>query len=214
MKSVSNDRVRIRKVQTLAQDWNVLRKYTIDYRRRDGVWQRLCREACQRGDSVAVLLYSPDRGSVILTRQFRLPVLLSGHAHGMLTEVPGGLVHARVPNEAALCELEEEVGIHVDEVTEVLFACMSPAVLIERVHLFIAKFSLENRISVGGGVLEEGEDIEVHEVPFSTAFDMIARKQIIDGRTILLLYYAKLNCLLGDARTIRKSMPRRQGELK
>ena len=197
MKTITNDRVRIHEIETLANDWNLLRKYTLDYHRRDGTWQQLHREACHRGDSVVALPYCPSHGTVILTCQFRLPVFVGGQDHGMLIEAPGGLLDDQTPNEAVRREIEEEIGVRVEHVEPILEAYMSPTLVTGRVHFFVAQFSPDNCISSGGGLRCEGEDIEVYELPFNEAFDMVMRREITDGKTILLLYYAKLNQLLG-----------------
>lgn len=74
----ANNRVRIVNTQTLSDDWYLLKKYTFDYQRRDGSWQRLYREAYDHGDGAALLLYNRERQSVVLTRQFRLPAFVNG----------------------------------------------------------------------------------------------------------------------------------------
>lgn len=194
--STSSDRVRIRNVETLSDNWYTLRKYTVDYRRRDGSWQQLSREACHRGDSAVVLLYARQRGTVILTRQFRLPVFVNGHTGGMLLEVPGGLLDAESPAAAVRREAEEETGFRLSRADEVLAAYMSPNLVTERTHLFVAELELDARVSAGGGAVAEGEDIEVVELPLDEALAMIERGEITDGKTIILLYYAKLKGLL------------------
>jgi hypothetical protein len=105
------DRVRIRQVETLADDWYVLRKYTFDQRRADGTWQTVSREAYDRGNGAVVLPYDRARGTVVLTRQFRLPAFVNGHPDGMLLEAPAGLLDAEAPEEAVRREAEEETGL-------------------------------------------------------------------------------------------------------
>jgi GDP-mannose pyrophosphatase NudK len=193
-----SDHVRIRSVETLSNNWYTLRKYTVDYRRRDGSWQQLSREACHRGDSAVVLLYSRQRGTVILTRQFRLPVYVNGNTGGMLLEVPGGLLDTESPAVAIRREAEEETGFRLSHVEEVLAAYMSPNLVTERIHFFVAEFDADDRVSAGGGSVAEGEDIEVVELPLDEALAMIERGEIADGKTVILLYHAKLKGLLGD----------------
>jgi nudix-type nucleoside diphosphatase (YffH/AdpP family) len=192
--------VRIREVEVLGAGRHVLRSYKLDYRRRDGASGALRRETCKRGASATALLYSPRRGSVVLTRQFRLPVLLDGGSGGRLLEAPGGLLDGEAPADAIRREVEEETGFRVDEIHEVFSAYMSPALATERTHFFVADVDACERSSDGGGLWQESEDVEVVELPLSEATEMVARGEIVDAKTILLLQYAQLNALVSDPR--------------
>jgi nudix-type nucleoside diphosphatase (YffH/AdpP family) len=194
------DPVRIEKVETLADDWYVLRKFTFIYRRADGREQRLSREAYDRGNGAVILLYSRTRGTIILTRQFRLPAFVNGHPDGMLLEAPAGLLDGEAPADAIRREVEEETGFRTAEVEPVLIAYMSPGSVTERLHFFVGECSPANCVAKGGGSAEEGEDIELVEVTLDAALDMIERGEIVDGKTILLLYHAALKNLLGRRR--------------
>ena len=190
------DRVRVHGYQTLADDWYVLRKYRFDYRRADGSWQELTREAYDRGNGAAILLYDRARRSVFLTRQFRLPAFVNGHPDGMLLEAPAGLLDAESPADAIRREVEEETGFRLGRVEEVLAAYMSPGSVTERLHFFVAEVALADRMAPGGGDASEGEDIEVVELPFTEALAAIAQGRIVDGKTIMLLYHAKVAGLI------------------
>ncbi len=190
------DHVRIRQVETLSDDWYVLRKYRFAYRRSGGDWQELSREAYDRGNGAAILLYSRARQSVVLTRQFRLPAFVNGHADGMLLEAPAGLLDAQAPADAIRREVEEETGYRLAELTELFIAYMSPGSVTERLHFFAAEIDPYDRVSAGGGSLAEGEDIEVVEMPFKAALAAIADGRIVDGKTIMLLYHARVHGLI------------------
>lgn len=194
--SGNTERVRVHGYQTLADDWYVLRKYRFDYRRADGSWQELTREAYDRGNGAAILLYDRARGSVFLTRQFRLPAFVNGHADGMLLEAPAGLLDAQAPADAIRREVEEETGFKLGQVEEVFAAYMSPGSVTERLHFFVAEVDQTQRVAQGGGDAGEGEDIEVVELPFGAALAAIAEGRIVDGKTIMLLYHAKVVGLL------------------
>jgi nudix-type nucleoside diphosphatase (YffH/AdpP family) len=186
------DRVRIRDVETLADDWYVLRKYTFDQRRADGTWQTVSREAYDRGNGAVVLPYDRTRGTVVLTRQFRLPAFVNGHPDGMLLEAPAGLLDAEAPEEAVRREAEEETGLRLRRVEPVMEAFMSPGSVTERLHFFVAEYDRGDRVSGGGGSAAEGEDIEVVELPLGRALAMIERGEIADGKTIMLLFHVAL----------------------
>lgn len=190
------DRVRIESVETLSDVWGNLKRYTIAYKRNDGVEQRQFREVYDRGNGACILLYDKARGTIVLTRQFRLPALLNGHPDGMLLEVPAGLLDADDPVTAIKREAEEETGYRIHHVEEVLDPIMSPGSVTERLHHFIAEYTHADQVSAGGGHQGEGEDIEVIEVTLDDALAMVERREIIDAKTILLLYYARLKKLL------------------
>ena len=184
--------VRIHGYETLSDDWYVLRKYRFDYRRADGSWQQLSREAYDRGNGAVILLYSRTRQSVFLTRQFRLPAFVNGHPDGMLLGAPAGLLDADSPADAIRREVEEETGFRLAAVEPVLDAYMSPGSVTERLHFFAAEVDPADRTGDGGGLEEEGEDIEVVELPFDEALDMIDDGRIADAKTVMLLYWAAL----------------------
>jgi nudix-type nucleoside diphosphatase (YffH/AdpP family) len=185
-------RVRIQRVETLADDWYVLRKYTFAYRRRDGAEQTLSREAYDRGNGAVILLHDRARGTVILTRQFRLPAFVNGHPDGMLLEAPAGLLDDDAPERAIRREAEEETGFRVGPVEPVFTAYMSPGSVTERLHFFTAGYTSADRVGSGGGAATEGEDIEVVEVSLDEALSMARRGEIVDGKTIMLLQHAAL----------------------
>jgi GDP-mannose pyrophosphatase NudK len=190
------DRVRIEGVETLSANWGRLQKYSIAYRRSDGVTERQSREVYDRGNGAAILLYNTERRTIVLTRQFRLPALLNGHPDGMLLEAPAGLLDADDPVTAIRREAEEETGYRVTDVKEVLAAIMSPGSVTERLHLFTAEYKAADRVSAGGGHKGEGEDIEVIEVTIDQALAMIEKREIVDAKTIMLVYHARLKNLI------------------
>jgi nudix-type nucleoside diphosphatase (YffH/AdpP family) len=190
--SETADRVRIVDVQVLSDDWYVLKKTTFDYRRADGSWQRQSRETYDRGNGATLLLFDPRRRTVVLTRQFRLPAFVNGH-EGMLIEAPAGLLEAASPETRIRAEVEEETGYRVKSVRKVFEAFMSPGSVTEKLYFFVAEYDAAARVSRGGGVADEGEDIEVLELPIDDALTMIAHGEIMDGKTIMLLQYAALH---------------------
>jgi GDP-mannose pyrophosphatase NudK len=192
----TSDRVRIERVDVLSDNWYVLRKYTFAYRRNDGTEQRQEREAYDRGNGACILLYNKQRGAIILTRQFRLPAFVNGHPDGMLLEVPAGLLDDDDPVTAIRREAEEETGYRIAEVKEVFSAYMSPGSVTERLHFFTAEYTSADRVSEGGGHEGEGEDIEIIEVTLKEALTMIEKSEIIDAKTIMLVYHAALTELI------------------
>lgn len=189
------DRIRIKAVETLSDDWYVLKKTTFDYRRRDGSWQTLSRETYDRGNGAAILLYDPVRGRVLLTRQFRFPAYVNGHPEPLI-EACAGLLDDRDAETAIRQEAEEETGCRVASPRRVFEAFMSPGSVTERLVFFVAEYSPAD-LAAGGGVAAEGEDIEILQPTLAEALAMVGRGEIMDGKTILLLQYAQLHRLLG-----------------
>ena len=89
--------------------------------------------------------------------------------------------------------MAEETGFHVEEVRRVFDAFMSPGSVTERLHFFVAEYETAHWVYEGGGVAGEGEDIEVVELDIDTAMAMVADGRIEDGKTIMLLQYARLS---------------------
>jgi nudix-type nucleoside diphosphatase (YffH/AdpP family) len=186
------DRVRIEDVQTLSDDWYVLKKTTFSFLRADGTWQRQSRETYDRGNGATILLYDLERRTVVLTKQFRYPAFVNGH-DDLLIEAPAGLLDNATPEERIRAEVEEETGYRVTDVREVFDAFMSPGSVTERLHFFAGSYSAADKVSDGGGKVEEGEEIERLEPTIDEALAMIADRRIRDGKTIMLLQYAALN---------------------
>lgn len=196
--SISAEHVRLLDVQLLSSDWYVLRKITFELRRRDGNWQRQSREAYDRGNGAALLLFDPRRRTVVLTRQFRLPALINGSADGYLIEACAGLLDGDDPETCIRREAEEETGYHIRAPRKVFEAYMSPGSVTEKLHFFVADYRAEDRIQAGGGMAEEGEDIEVIEMLLAEALAAITSGTIQDGKTILLLQHVALMVTNGN----------------
>ena len=73
---------------------------------------------------------------------------------------------------------------------------MSPGSVTEILYFFVAEYSKEMKISDGGGLAHDQEDIEVLEIPFTSALDMIEQGEIKDAKTIMLLQYARIHNLI------------------
>ncbi|MBW8481839.1 NUDIX domain-containing protein [Actinomadura parmotrematis] len=188
-----NPGVVVRDVELTSRGWHVLRRTTFDYRRRDGRWITQQRETYDRGDGAVVLPYDAERGLVLLTRQFRYPAYVNDHPDGMLVEAAAGLLDGDDPPAAIRRESAEELGVALGPVTRVLDAYMSPGSVTERLFFYAAPYTAADRTGDGGGLEEDGEDIEVLELPFAEALAMCRDGRIADGKTILLLQWAALD---------------------
>ncbi|MGV3638903.1 MAG: GDP-mannose pyrophosphatase NudK [Adhaeribacter sp.] len=190
------DHIKILETEVLSDNWYTLRKITYEYLQSDGTWQRQSREAYDRGNGATILLYNKSQGTVILTRQFRLPSFVNGNPTGMLIEACAGLLDQDNAEDCIRRETEEETGYQITEVRKIFEAYMSPGSVTEILHFFVAEYAPSMKVHDGGGVEEEQEHIEVLELPIGQALDMIAAGEIKDGKTIMLLQYVKLHNLL------------------
>jgi len=184
------------KKEILSEAWYRLDRYTFDYQKEDGEWETQQREAYDRGNGAAILLYNPETANVILTRQFRMPTYLNNNPDGMMVEVCAGLLDGDDPESCIIKEVEEETGYRIEKVKQVFEAYMSPGAVTEKLHFFLAEYRDEMKVSAGGGAAQETEHIEVLEVAFEKALEMIGTGEIVDAKSILLLQYARINKLL------------------
>jgi nudix-type nucleoside diphosphatase (YffH/AdpP family) len=192
----TDEPIHIRSVEVLSDDWAILKKFTFDYRRRDGSLETQVRQTYDRGHGAVILPYDPRRGTVLLVRQFRLPAYVSGHPEPLI-EACAGLLDRDDPETCIRREAEEELGYRLKATEQVFHVFMSPGSVTERLMFFTARYSPEDRVGRGGGDAHEGEDIEVLELALDEALAMIDRGEIIDGKTIMLLQHVRLRGLMG-----------------
>ena len=187
--------IRIKDSRILSDDYYLLKKTTFEIQRRDGSWATMSRETYDRGNGCCILLYDPARKTVLLTRQFRFPAFVNGHPEPLI-EVCAGLLDEHDPETAIVKEAAEECGVAVTNPRRVFECFMSPGSVTEKLTFFVAEYSAATRIGAGGGLADEGEDIEVVELPLGEALAMVADGRICDAKTVMLLQYAALNKLV------------------
>lgn len=180
----------------LSDNWYTLNKYTYKYQKPDGSWEKQEREAYDRGNGAAILLYNSKKKTVVLTRQFRMPTYVNGNDDGMMIEVCAGLLDGDNPADCVRKETEEETGYKISNVQKVFQTYMSPGSVTEILYLFVGEYDESMKIGEGGGAEDETENIEVLELDFDDAMKMVASGEIKDAKTIMLLQYAKMNALV------------------
>jgi nudix-type nucleoside diphosphatase (YffH/AdpP family) len=186
-----SDRIRVKNVRLLSDNYATLKTTTFEWRRNNGQWQTQHRESYDRGNGATLLPYNPAKRTVILVKQFRYPAYVNGY-DDLLIEAAAGLLDNASPEERIRAEAEEETGYRLRDVRKVFEAFMSPGSVTEKLHFFVAEYDPSMRVSAGGGLAEEGEDIEVLELSIDEALTMIADGSIVDAKTIMLLQYAAL----------------------
>lgn len=193
---MNNPNVKIIEEKLLSDNWYTLKKITFDYRNLLGKWARQSRESYDRGNGATILLYNRESQTVVLTQQFRMPTYVNGNSTGMLIETCAGLLDKDNAEDCIRRETEEETGYRITDVKKVFEAYMSPGSVTEILYFFVAEYHKDMKVNDGGGAEHEQENIEVLELSFSKALKMIETGEIKDGKTIMLLQYAKLNQLL------------------
>jgi GDP-mannose pyrophosphatase NudK len=190
------NQIKILKTDILSDNWYILKKVTYEFTEKNGETSIQNREAYDRGNGATILLYNKAQASVILTRQFRLPTYINGNPDGMLIECCAGLLDKDNPEDCIRKETEEETGYKITDVKKVYEAYMSPGSVTEILYFFVAEYTKEMKVNDGGGLAHENENIEVLELPFSEALQMVKTGEIKDAKTIMLLQYAQLAALV------------------
>jgi nudix-type nucleoside diphosphatase (YffH/AdpP family) len=187
-----SDRIRVQNVRVLSDNHYTLTTTTFEWRRGNGEWQTLHRESYDRGDGATLLPYNLAQRTVVLVRQFRYPAFVNGY-DDLLIEAAAGLLDNASPEVRIRAEAEEETGYRLGDIRKIFEAFMSPGSVTEKLHFFVAAYEPDMRVGGGGGIADEGEDIEVLELPIDQALAMIGDGRIADAETIMLLQYAALN---------------------
>jgi len=187
-----SDRIRIKDVRVLSDNHYLLKTTTFEYRRGNGEWQTQHRETYDRGNGATLLPYNRAQRTVVLVRQFRYPAYVNGY-DGLMIEAAAGLLDNVSPETRIRAEAEEETGYRLGAVSKVFEAFMSPGAVTEKLHFFIAEYEPAMRVGSGGGLADEGEDIEVLELSIDQALAMVADGRVADAKTIMLLQYAALH---------------------
>jgi nudix-type nucleoside diphosphatase (YffH/AdpP family) len=191
MDAKTEPKVKILSSETLSKRFVHLQKVTVEHETLDGGRQTVVREIHDHGNAATILLYEPRRKSVIFVRQLRVPPVMNGD-EGFLIETPAGLLDKDDSLTAIIREAMEETGYRIDRADYLFDAYMSPGTLTEKVSFFAAEIDVTMKTGKGGGLEEEGEDIEILEIPLIEAYEMIGTGKICDAKTIMLLQWAKM----------------------
>jgi nudix-type nucleoside diphosphatase (YffH/AdpP family) len=180
--------LRIEDITTLAHEKGKLTRVTFRQRRRDGSWQQRKREVYDNGNSATVLPYDPERKTVLLTRQLRVPIYLQDGLQRTI-EACAGKLDGEQAETRIIKEMEEELGYRIARVERLFALYVSPAAVAEKIEFFTCNYSPADKVSAGGGLADEGEDIEVIETTLENAAAMIASGEIIDAKTVVLVQW-------------------------
>ncbi len=178
--------------ELLSDNWAILKKTKLRLTFSDGTTSDQWRETYDRGDGAAILPFDPERRHVLLGRQFRWPAAYRGDPEPYLIEAAAGLLDENAPADCAQAEAQEELGLSLSD-PEFLFALyMSPGSVTEQIHFFLASYRADDAVQKFGGLKDEGEEVEVLDLPLSRALEMVRDGEIRDGKTVILLQQAAL----------------------
>jgi GDP-mannose pyrophosphatase NudK len=190
-----DDSVKILSRDLISDEYGRLERVKLRRRRSDAREQDLDREIYNIGNSASIFLYDPQRACILLIRQFRLPVFLATGREQTI-EVCAGKLEGLDPALRIVEEVKEETGVAIGPPRFLFDVFLSPGAYCERMSFFAASYTEKDKITAGGGLAHEGEDIEVFETTLDEALAMIDAGEIIDAKTILLLNYAKRTGLM------------------
>jgi ADP-ribose pyrophosphatase len=188
---VSDDGVKIIQREDLHRGFFRLERYRLRHRLYRGGWSaELEREIFERGRTVGILLYDPDRDEVVLVEQFRLAAHLAGLAAWVL-EIVAGIVDKEGESEVELARREsrEEAGLEL--IGEPIFIhCLMPSTggCTEVVDLFAGRVDASKADGIHG-LADEHEDIKVVVLGFAQAMEQVRADAIKNGPTLLALYW-------------------------
>lgn len=192
-------RVQHIKEEVISSQWATLKKVHFEYQNTDGSWIAVKREVYDRGDGACALLYNVEKQTVLLIKQFRLPAYLNGD-DGFLVEACAGIIEDNDPVQTIIREIDEETGYKIKALEKVGDVFMTPGASTERIHLFVAPYDNSQKVSSGGGLETENEDIEVVEYAFAKALQALKAGKIRDAKTVILLQHLALSGLMNTSK--------------
>jgi nudix-type nucleoside diphosphatase (YffH/AdpP family) len=193
-----DDKSRVRGLdeKILAREKYTFSRLDYEFRHADGSWKPHERNLFRRPDAAVLLPYDPSRNMLLLTRQFRLGAYMNDSTPGLLEACAGTIDPGEAPDVCMAREAMEEMGLRVSGLRLLFEAFVSPAASTEKLYCFVAPYGREDRVAAGGGMEDEGEEIEVLELPFAEVLQQADAGEIRDLKTISLLYWLRASGLM------------------
>jgi nudix-type nucleoside diphosphatase (YffH/AdpP family) len=159
------------------------------YERFDGTMSPVVRRLnFERGDSVAALLFNSKTKHIVLVNQFKYPTHEKGP--GWITETMAGMIDEKEdPQSAVRREILEETGYRIRSLEHISTFYLSPGGSSERIILYYAELDDNDKITAGGGLAAENEDITNVELTIEDALEKIENGEIADAKTIIAVYW-------------------------
>ncbi|MBV9689741.1 MAG: NUDIX hydrolase [Ktedonobacteraceae bacterium] len=179
------DKVEIESKRLIFNDFFKIQEVILRFLRFDGQMSKPVRRLVfERGDAVAAIILNRHTQKVILINQFRYPTYEKGP--GWIYEVVAGILETNEkPEEAMRREITEEIGYKCSDLTHIATFYVSPGGTSERIFLYYAEVSDADRVSAGGGLASENEDIQLIELSLLELWEALDTATIVDAKTII-----------------------------
>lgn len=180
--------------ETLFKGFFKMVKYRFRHKLFAGGWSNVIeREMFERGHAAAMLPYDPVRDEVVLIEQIRVGAL--EHNHPWQMEIVAGMIDRdESAEEVVRREAEEEAGISVKNIHAIVSYYPSAGGCSEKLDVFIGKVDASQASGIHGLDYED-EDIRVHVMSRSQAYDLVREGKIENGASIIALQWLELNHL-------------------
>lgn len=154
----------------------------------------ITRVIVDRGDGAAALLHDKHQNAVVLVEQFRYPTYVAGQErNGWTFELPSGILEPGENPEATIQrEIKEETGYSVSQLQHINTFYLSPGGSSERIFLYYVNVTDIDRVTMGGGILSENEDLRVEMMPVGKALQKVRDGEIVDAKTIVALQWLQI----------------------
>jgi nudix-type nucleoside diphosphatase (YffH/AdpP family) len=186
-------KVEVKKIERILDDFFKVDRAVLQFENFDGTMSsEIIRLNFDRGDSVGAIIYNSTNQLLVFVKQFRYPIYTKDQDNAWSLEIVAGVIEDDDSSEAAMIkEIKEETGYQTNKLKALFSFYPTPGGSNEKVFLFFARVNQEDRIYRGGGLAEEGENIELVEIPIKTAFEMLKSGEIYDAKTIIALQWLK-----------------------
>ncbi len=168
-------------------------RYKFKYQKYEGGWSSVVvRELFERGHTVAVLPYDPERDKVVLIEQFRIGAYAAGLEPWLSETIAGIIDFGEKAEEVAHREALEEANCKLSELIKIGEFLMSPGGSSETTAMFCGRV---DSLGVGGihGLAHEGEDILARVLPLEEALRDLAVGKIVSAYAVIPLLWLQFN---------------------
>lgn len=165
-------------------------KSLLQFERFDGsMSQNVTRYSFTKWDAVAVLVWHRERDAFILVRQMRYPPVHHGIDPWLTEIVAGGVAPGEDETDAARREVIEETGYNPLQLKRIMRFYVSPGIMSERITLYYAEVDETSKLTNGGGLLDEDEDIQLVWLPSGEARAWMDEQEVGDAKSIVALQW-------------------------